>query len=298
MRTKLIVSFVAIGLIAGGLCRGSGDRPPGEAADATSLPGFSTAVSLSHTNSPARSPLFPGDPAFTLTTVNTVAEDGYYLQYVREGEHTGTHYSAPCHFREGKLCAEDLDAADFILPAVVIDVRAEVAADANHVVTRADLQDWEAVHGEMPSGAAVLLWTGCDEFWGPDLAKGEPTYYNCGQPGARFSQPGFSKAAVRWLIDTGVLARRGALGTDTFGPDPSADANYWESFLTLNRHRFTLENLTNLGRDAHHRRLDRDRRPPEPQRLGCAQHDLRPRAVRLVSLPLRAAARGPIGSCP
>ena len=23
--------------------------------------------------------------------------------------------------------------------------------------------------------------------------------------------------------------------------------NYWESFLTLNRHRFTLENLTNLG---------------------------------------------------
>ena len=127
-----------------GLCRGSGDRPPGS-GDATSLPGFSTAVSLSHTNSPARSPLFPGDPAFTLTTVNTVAEDGYYLQYVREGEHTGTHYSAPCHFREGKLCAEDLDAADFILPAVVIDVRAEVAADANHVVTRADLQDWEAV---------------------------------------------------------------------------------------------------------------------------------------------------------
>ncbi len=144
MRTKLIVSFVAVGLIAGGYAVGQATGRGG-GADATSLPGFSTAVSLSHTNSPARSPLFPGDPAFTLTTVNTVAEDGYYLQYVREGEHTGTHYSAPCHFREGKLCAEDLDAADFILPAVVIDVRAEVAADANHVVTRADLQDWEAV---------------------------------------------------------------------------------------------------------------------------------------------------------
>jgi kynurenine formamidase len=246
MRTKLIVSCVAVGLIAGGYAVGQATGRGG-GADATSLPGFSTAVSLSHTNSPARSPLFPGDPAFTLATVNTVAEDGYYLQYVREGEHTGTHYSAPCHFREGKLCAEDLDPADFILPAVVIDVRAEVAADANHVVTRDDLQEWEAYYGEMPSGAAVLLWTGCDEFWGPDLTKGEPTYYNCGQPGARFSQPGFSKAAVRWLIDTGVLARRGALGTDTFGPDPSADANYWESFLTLNRHRFTLENLTNLG---------------------------------------------------
>jgi kynurenine formamidase len=51
---------------------------------------------------------------------------------------------------------------------------------------------------------------------------------------------------VRWLIDTGVLARRGALGTDTFGPDPSSDASFVETFLTLNRHRFTLENLTGL----------------------------------------------------
>ena len=72
----------------------------------------------------------------------------------------------------------------------------------------------------------MILWTGCDEFWGPELARDEPTYYNCGQPGAKFNQPGFSKAAVRWLIETGVLAKRGALGTDTFGPDPSADASF------------------------------------------------------------------------
>ena len=81
---------------------------------------------------------------------------------------------------------------------------------------------------------------------GPELARDEPTYYNCGQAGSKFNQPGFSKAAVRWLIETGVLAKRGALGTDTFGPDPSADEAS-PSFLTLNRHRFTLENLSNLG---------------------------------------------------
>ena len=45
-----------------------------------------------------------------------------------------------------------------------------------------------------------------------------------------------------------MLAKRGALGTDTFGPDPSSDELFLESWLTLNRHRFTLENLTNLGR--------------------------------------------------
>jgi kynurenine formamidase len=247
MRIKVIALFATAALVAGSFAVGLASGARRAANDSTTLPGFSKVVSLGHINSPGRTPLFPGDPAFTLKTVNTIPADGFYMQYMREGEHTGTHYSAPCHFREGKACAEDLAAADFVLPAVVVDVRAEVAADANHVVTKADLQAWEAGHGQIPPGAAVLLWTGCDAFWGPELFRDEPTYYNCGQPGAKYSQPGFSKWAVRWLIDTGVLAKRGALGSDTFGPDPSADATFSESFLTLNRHRFTLENLANLG---------------------------------------------------
>lgn len=242
MALVTVVAAVAVSFAVG---LASGSKRGGD--DTTTLPGFSRVVSLSHINAPTQTPLFPGDPAFRLTTVATVADDGFYMQYVREGEHTGTHYSAPCHFREGKPCAEDLDAADFVLPAVVVDVRDQVAADGDYEVTKADLQAWETTYGQMPASAAVLLWTGCGRFWGPDIARDQPTYYNCGQPGARFSQPGFSKFAVRWLIDTGVLARRGALGTDTFGPDPSSDALFIESWLTLNRHRFTLENLTNLG---------------------------------------------------
>jgi kynurenine formamidase len=93
----------------------------------------------------------------------------------------------------------------------------------------------------------VLLWTGCDRFWGPALAPDRPTYYNCGSGAGRFRQPGFSRASVRWLIKTGVLTDRGALGTDTFGPDPGSDPVFKETFLTLRKHRFTLENLTNLG---------------------------------------------------
>jgi kynurenine formamidase len=246
MRTRIIALLAAGALAIGGYAVGSASGAHRLGGASTALPGFSSVVSLSHTNAPAKTPLFPGDPAFRLTTFNTIPVDGYYLQYVREGEHTGTHYSAPCHFREGKACAEDLDAADFVLPAVVIDVRDEVALDANHLVTRAELEQWESDHGQIPDGAAVLLWTGCDEFWGPELARDKPTYYNCGQPGSKFSQPGFTRGAVRWLIDTGVLARRGALGTDTFGPDPSSDASFFETFLTLARHRFTLENLTGL----------------------------------------------------
>jgi kynurenine formamidase len=213
----------------------------------TSLPGFSSAVFLSHVNDPATSPVFPGDPAFRLRTVFTVPRDGFYLQYVQEGEHTGTHYSAPCHFHTGARCAGQLSAGDFILPAIKIDVRAEVEADVDYAVTISDLRAWEDRHGPMPSEAAVLLQTGCDRYWGPRIARDEPTYYNCGSPPGKFRQPGFAKAAVKWLIDRGVLGRRGALGTDTFGPDPGSDPLFLETWLTLRKHRFTLENLTNLG---------------------------------------------------
>ena len=212
----------------------------------TSLPGFSQVVFLSHVNDPAVIPGFPGDPAFTLQTSFTVANDGFYLQYVKEGEHTGTHYSAPCHFHVHALCADELAPGDFILPAVVIDVREQTKADVDYRATVADLEAWEAEHGAMPKEAAVLLWTGCDEFWGPDRGAGTLNYYTCGSGKGGFHQPGFSLATVKWLIDEGVLGDRGLLGTDTFGPDPGTDFKYRETSLTLHKHRFTLENLTNL----------------------------------------------------
>jgi kynurenine formamidase len=203
-------------------------------------------VFLSHPNNPARIPVFPGDPAFRLSTAFTVKNDGFYLQYVQEGEHTGTHYSAPCHFHVHGLCAAQLDPGDFILPAVVVDVRNKVAHNVDYHVTVADLKAWQNAHGPLPKESAVLLWTGCDRFWGPEIGRTIPTYYNCGSADGRFRQPGFSLRAVKWLIEQGVLGVRGALGTDTFGPDPGDDPNFLETSLTLHRHRFTLENLTNL----------------------------------------------------
>jgi kynurenine formamidase len=212
----------------------------------TALPGFSHIVFLSHANNPLRVPVFPGDPAFTLSTKFTVKDDGFYLQYVKEGEHTGTHYSAPCHFHTNARCADQLAPGDFVLPAVVVDVRKKVRNNVDYEVTVRSLKQWEADHGQIPEGAAVLLRTGCDRFWSTAIGRDIPTYYNCGSADGKFRQPGFAKGAVKWLIETGVLARRGALGTDTFGPDPGSDPLFLETWLTLRKHRFTLENLTNL----------------------------------------------------
>ena len=210
------------------------------------LPAFDRAVFLSHVNDPSKTPLFPGDPAFAIRTVFSVPDDGFYLELVREGTHTGTHYSAPCHFHDGALCMDDLSPSDLVLPAVVVDVRDEVADDPDHLVRVADLRAWEDEFGQMPAGAAVLLLTGCSDFWARGDRDGVPNYFNCGTGMSGVHQPGFSRNAVHWLIRTGVLARTGALGTDTFGPDPSSDAAFLPTWLTLRKHRLTIENLTNL----------------------------------------------------
>lgn len=45
----------------------------------------------------------------------------------------------------------------------------------------------------------------------------------------------------------GRLDERGALGTDTFGPDRGVDDTYGVSVALYDRRRISLENLTNLG---------------------------------------------------
>ncbi|HYN93808.1 MAG TPA: cyclase family protein [Pilimelia sp.] len=210
-----------------------GDRPAAPRWDAVRL------VNLAHVNDPATTTLFPGDPEFRLTTMTTVENDGFYMQYVEEGEHTGTHWGAPCHFDADGLCADELEPNDLFLPAVKIDIRRKAAADPDYGVTVDDLRGWERRHGPIPAGAAVILWTGWESRWGT------PAYANTDADGV-IHQPGFTIEAAQWLVDGGKLGRRGALGTDTFGPDRGVDSSYAVSVLLYREHRISLENLANL----------------------------------------------------
>jgi kynurenine formamidase len=197
-------------------------------------------VSLSHVNDPDTTIGYPGDPPFTLETVATIADDGYLLRYVRQGEHSGTHWGAPGHFNDGEALADQLDPADLFLPAVKIDVRDRCRDDPDYAVTVDDLRAWEDEHGRIPDGAAVVLWTGWDRRWGT------AAYPNLDADGV-IHQPGFGVPALEWLIDTGRLGYRGATGTDTFGPDVGTDATFAVSRLVYRRHRISLEVLANLA---------------------------------------------------
>jgi kynurenine formamidase len=196
-------------------------------------------VNLSHVNDPATTTLFPGDMEFTLETVATIPVDGFYMQYVREGEHTGTHWGAPGHFQEGGLLADQLDLADLFLPAVKIDVRRKAAADSDYGVTIADVKAWERRHGRIPEGAAIVFWFGWEGKWGTDA------YANLDTDGV-IHQPGVLPETVQWLIDHERLAERGSIGTDTFGADRGVDDTFEATTLLFDRRRISLENLNNL----------------------------------------------------
>jgi kynurenine formamidase len=196
-------------------------------------------VYLSHVNDPATTNVFPGDPAFTLEVIATVAVDGFLNQFVREGEHTGTHWGSPAHFKDGGLTADQLDPGDLFLPAVKIDIRAQAARDADYGVTIDDVKRWEWRHGRIPRGAAVILWTGWEDKWGTEA------YPNLDADSV-IHQPGFLPETAEWLIETRRLDRRGALGTDTFSPDRGIDESFAVSVALYDRRRISLENLANL----------------------------------------------------
>lgn len=126
------------------------------------------------------------------------AGPGWYWNNFSCGEHTGTHFDAPVHWVTGKDHAQNtvdtIDPAKFVAPAVVVDASAEVAANADWLLTVEFLQAWEAKHGTIPAGAWLLFRTD----WSKRISD-PASFVNMKDDGAH--TPGPTQAAVEWLIN-------------------------------------------------------------------------------------------------
>lgn len=126
------------------------------------------------------------------------AGPGWYWNNFSCGEHTGTHFDAPAHWVTGKDHAQNtvdtIDPAKFVAPAVVVDASAEVAANADWLLTVEFLQGWEAKHGTIPAGAWLLFRTD----WSKRISD-PARFVNMKDDGAH--TPGPTQAAVEWLIN-------------------------------------------------------------------------------------------------
>jgi kynurenine formamidase len=181
---------------------------------------------------------WPGDKRFFEAQVNaTVEKNGYFTRSFWMLEHYGTHLDAPIHFPPGKLTVDQIPTRQLFGPAVVLDVRAEAARDADYQLGPVRIEEWERKHGGIPSGAIALLRTGWSSRW-PDARR----YRNQDAKG-KMHFPGFSVEAVKMLIDRHVSG----LGCDTASADYGASSDFAVHHLALGAGLYHLENLSDLS---------------------------------------------------
>jgi len=164
-------------------------------------------------------PPFANTPGFKSHEISAYDAKGpaWYWNWIEVGEHVGTHFDAPCHWVTGKdkPCVDQIEAKQFIGPAAVIDVTADVAKNADFVATRDTLLAWEKKHGRIPKGAWVILRTG----WGA-RATDAKKFLNVGSDGAPH-YPGFGKESADFLTkERDILG----VGVEQVGTDASAGA--------------------------------------------------------------------------
>ena len=181
---------------------------------------------------------WPGDEKWFEAKVNaSVEKNGYFTRSFWMLEHYGTHLDAPAHFPPGKATVDQIPAKQLLGPAVVMDVRAEGAKDADYQLPARGIEEWEKQHGRIPQGAIVLLRTGWASRW-PDAKK----YRNQDAQG-RMHFPGFSVDAAKLLIQR----KASGLGCDTMSIDYGASTDFAVHHLALGSGLYHQENLADLS---------------------------------------------------
>jgi kynurenine formamidase len=187
---------------------------------------------------------FANTPHLSRTTLSHFDDAGpaWAWDVLELGEHTGTHLDAPRHWitaRDGEDVAS-IPASRLTGPVVVIDRTAETVADPGYLLTAADLEAFEAEHGEIPPGAWVFLRTG----WGA-RAQDEAAFLNSGPDGP--VTPGPDAAAALWLAEHANVV---GFGVETVGIDAGAAGGFDPGFpvhtFLLGAGRYGLTQLANL----------------------------------------------------
>jgi kynurenine formamidase len=157
-------------------------------------------------------------------------------------EHGGTHMDAPVHFAEGAATTDQVPLDQLIGPAVVIDVTAAAAADADYLLTAEDVIAHESAHGPIPAGAIVLLRTGWGERW-PDRKAylGDDTPNDA----SNLHFPSYGEAGARLLVEERGVA---VLGADVASIDYGQSKDFIVHRIAAERGVPGLENLAHLDR--------------------------------------------------
>ncbi len=133
---------------------------------------------------------------------------------------------------------EQIPAERLVRPLVILDVRAKAQGNPDYEVSVADIADWESQHGEIPTGAVVMAYTGWEELWGSQKQ------FRNQQPDGLPHFPGFSLETAKFLVKTRNVV---GLGIDTMSVDIGATTTYPVHQFTSQESVYHLENVAGLG---------------------------------------------------
>lgn len=159
---------------------------------------------------------FANTPGFSLEELSRYDDRGpaWYWNAIHTGEHVGTHFDAPIHWDTGQdsLDVSEVPPGQLVAPAVVIDVTAEVADDADFLLDVDHVRSWEEEHGSLPDGGWLLYRTGWDE-----RSEDPEAFLNADEEGPH--TPGFTAECARWLAEETPII---GIGVETVGTDAGA----------------------------------------------------------------------------
>ena len=167
----------------------------------------------------------------------------YYTAYnFSASEHGGTHLDAPIHFAEGGNTADAIPVGQLIGPGFVIDVSDAVADDVDYRVGAADIEAFEAEHGQIPEGAIVLIRTGRAALY-PDREAYMGTAERGEAAVAKLHFPGLGKDGAELLVERGI----GAVGIDTPSIDHGQSTNFETHVALMTNDIPAFENVADMA---------------------------------------------------
>ena len=168
---------------------------------------------------------------------------GWYWNNFRTGEHTGTHFDAPCHWITGQG-GEDVASAPprrLVGPAAVLDFSAQAAQNPDFLLEVDHIRAREGEHGPLPEGGWLLYRTGWDA-----RSQSQEAFLNADDAGPH--TPGLSVECARWLAEESPVI---GLGVETVGTDAGAAAGFDPMFpchtLMHGAGKYGLTQLQNLA---------------------------------------------------
>jgi len=186
-------------------------------------------------------------PKVEIHTISEYDNNGPFWawNWLKLGEHTGTHFDAPHHWITGKDHSDgftdSIAPKNFVAPVNVIDCSAQSAADADFLLTADGVKAWEAENGEIKAGEWVLMRTDWDR-----RNHSEEEFLNADANGPH--SPGPTADAIEYILSKGAIG----WGTQCIGTDAGSAGGMQPPFPAHNllhkANRYGLASLVNLDK--------------------------------------------------